>query len=248
MRTSRSAAAGERPDRDRERPGPRRPRRPTTRGSRCPWALAGLRRAVGVLHGSATYGTGLARFVVIPLPPGPAGDVLDAMRLRTKVEDVPGGQLAVLDSGVVTAGDRRRRLGERSYLRGRSRDAATVVRRRRRTCWPAPGRWVTVTAGNGAVILTRGLTKRYGRRARRSTTSTSRCAPATGTGSSARTGPARRRRCGCCSVSSTRPAGAIEVLGRPVPRQLRAGAAAGRRARRGARRVSAPVRPRRTSR
>ena len=83
---------------------------------RFPWALAGLRRAVGVLHGSATYGTGLARFVVIPLPPGAAGDVLDAMRLRTKVEEVPAGQLAVIDSGIVTAGVAVGGYGERSYL------------------------------------------------------------------------------------------------------------------------------------
>jgi hypothetical protein len=69
-----------------------------------PWALAGRRRAVGVQHGTATYGTGLARFVVIPLPPGTEDDVLDAMRLRTKIEDVPAGQLAVIDSGIVTAG------------------------------------------------------------------------------------------------------------------------------------------------
>jgi hypothetical protein len=78
-----------------------------------PWALAGRRRVAGVLHGTAAYGSGLARFVVIPLPLGPADDVLDAMRLRTKVEDVPGGQLAVIDSGIVTAGVA---VGDSSYL------------------------------------------------------------------------------------------------------------------------------------
>jgi hypothetical protein len=81
-----------------------------------PWALAGRRRAVGVLHGTATYGTGLARFVVIPLPPGAADDVLDAMRLRTKVEDVPAGQLAVIDSGIVTAGVAVSSAGQGTYL------------------------------------------------------------------------------------------------------------------------------------
>jgi hypothetical protein len=81
-----------------------------------PWALAGRRRAVGVLHGTATYGTGLARFVVIPLPPGAADDVLDAMRLRTKVEDVRAGQLAVIDSGIVTAGVAVSGYGQGSWL------------------------------------------------------------------------------------------------------------------------------------
>jgi hypothetical protein len=81
-----------------------------------PWALAGRRRAVGVLHGTATYGAGLARFVVIPLPPGTADDVLDAMRLRTKVEDVPAGQLAVIDSGILTAGVAVSSAGQGSWL------------------------------------------------------------------------------------------------------------------------------------
>jgi hypothetical protein len=81
-----------------------------------PWALAGRRRAVGVLNGTATYGTGLARFVVIPLPAGTADDVLDAMRLRTKVEDVPGGQLAVIDTGMVTAGVAVSRSEQGSFL------------------------------------------------------------------------------------------------------------------------------------
>jgi hypothetical protein len=81
-----------------------------------PWALAGRRRVVGVLHGTATYGSGLARFVVIPLPPGAADDVLDAMRLRTKVQDVPAGQLAVIDAGIVTAGVAVAGSGQGSYL------------------------------------------------------------------------------------------------------------------------------------
>jgi hypothetical protein len=81
-----------------------------------PWALAGRRRAVGVLRGTATYGTGLARFVVIPLPPGAAGDVLDAMRLRTKVEEVPAGEVAVIDAGIVTAGVAVGSGGQGTYL------------------------------------------------------------------------------------------------------------------------------------
>jgi hypothetical protein len=68
-----------------------------------PQRLAGQPRTPGVLRGTATYGQGLARFVVVPLPPGPASDVLDAARLRAPVEDVTGGQLVTLDTGVVTA-------------------------------------------------------------------------------------------------------------------------------------------------
>ena len=81
-----------------------------------PASLAGRPRGAGVLGGTATYGTGLARFVVVPLPPGPAGDVLDAVRLRTKVEDVPAGRLAVLDSGIVTAAVAVSDAGQGSYL------------------------------------------------------------------------------------------------------------------------------------
>jgi hypothetical protein len=66
--------------------------------------------------GTATYGSGLARFIVVPLPPGPAGDVLDAVRLRTSVDDVPGGRLAVLASGIVTAAVAVRDGGQGSYL------------------------------------------------------------------------------------------------------------------------------------
>jgi hypothetical protein len=70
---------------------------------RLPPSLAGRQRTPGVVRGTATYGRGLARFVVIPLPPDAAGDVLDAAQLRAPVEEVPGGRLVVLDAGVVTA-------------------------------------------------------------------------------------------------------------------------------------------------
>ncbi len=93
------------------------------RGS-LPGALAGRDRVAGVLAspsgeeggGTATYGSGLARFVVVPLPSGPADDVLEAVRLRTSVDDVPGGRLAVLTSGVVTAAVAVRGDGQGSYL------------------------------------------------------------------------------------------------------------------------------------
>lgn len=70
---------------------------------RLPSSLAGRPRTPGVVRGTATYGSGLARFVVVPLPPDAAGDVLEAAQLRAPVEDVPGGRLVVLDAGVVTA-------------------------------------------------------------------------------------------------------------------------------------------------
>ncbi len=81
-----------------------------------PRTLAGLPRAAGVLGGTATFGTGLARVVVVPLPPGTAGDVLDAIRLRTKVQDVPAGRLGVIDSGIVTAAVAVSGSGQGSYL------------------------------------------------------------------------------------------------------------------------------------
>ena len=90
---------------------------------RLPGSLAGRDRVAGVLaasseggQGTATYGSGLARFVVVPLPPGTADDVLDAVRLRTTVDDVPGGRLGVLASGIVTAAVAVREGGQGSYL------------------------------------------------------------------------------------------------------------------------------------
>jgi hypothetical protein len=68
-----------------------------------PDQLAGEPRTPGIVHGTATFGRGLTRFVVIPLPPGPAYDVLRAAKVRAPVEDVGGAELVVLDAGVVTA-------------------------------------------------------------------------------------------------------------------------------------------------
>ncbi len=81
-----------------------------------PRTVAGQPRVRGVLGGTATYGTGFARFVVVPLPPDPADDVLDAVRLRTKIEDVPAGQVAVLASGVVSAAVAVSSSGQGAYL------------------------------------------------------------------------------------------------------------------------------------
>ena len=81
-----------------------------------PPSVAGEPRTPGVLRGTATYGRGFARFVVVPLPGGPAGDILDAARLRTKVQDVTGGQVAVLASGVVTAAIAVSSAGQGAFL------------------------------------------------------------------------------------------------------------------------------------
>ena len=187
---------------------------------RFPWALAGLRRAVGVLHGSATYGTGLARFVVIPLPPGAADDVLDAMRLRTKVEEVPAGQLAVIDSGIVTAGVAGRRLRGAQLPAGRSRHPRPADRRGEGPAGRRRDGGATVTAGNGPVILTRGLTKRY----RRVTAVDDvdlevRAGDRYGFLGPNGSGKTTTVRMLLGLVYAT--SGSIEVLGRPVPRELR---------------------------
>lgn len=83
---------------------------------RLPSVLAGEPRTPGVVRGTATYGQGLARFVVVPLPPDPAEDVLDAARLRAPVKQVPGGRLVVLDAGIVTAAVAVSDVGGRDYL------------------------------------------------------------------------------------------------------------------------------------
>src|SRR4051812_17898912 len=81
-----------------------------------PRTVAGQARVRGVLGGTATYGAGFARFVVVPLPPDPAGDVLDAVRLRTKIENVPAGQVAVVASGVVSAAIAVSSSGQGAFL------------------------------------------------------------------------------------------------------------------------------------
>jgi hypothetical protein len=81
-----------------------------------PAALAGQPRTPGVVRGTATYGRGLARFVVIPLPSDVGSDVLDAARLRGPLTDVPGGQVVVLDGGIVTAAVSAGEDGQLYYL------------------------------------------------------------------------------------------------------------------------------------
>lgn len=81
-----------------------------------PSVLSGEPRTPGVVRGTAMYGRGLARFVVVPLPPGPADDVLDAARLRAPLKQVPGGRLVVLEAGIVTAAVAVSDVGGRDYL------------------------------------------------------------------------------------------------------------------------------------
>jgi MucB/RseB N-terminal domain len=88
---------------------------------RAPWRLpdrlAGLPVTRSVLEGSATYGRGLVRFSVLPLPLRTADAVLDSARSAGAAElDVPGGSGAQVSSTlldvVVAEGDD----GEHSYL------------------------------------------------------------------------------------------------------------------------------------
>jgi hypothetical protein len=81
-----------------------------------PSSLADQPRTPGVVRGTATYGRGLARFVVIPLPPDVGDDVLAAARLRAPVKNVPGGQVVVLDAGIVTAAVAAPDAGRLDYL------------------------------------------------------------------------------------------------------------------------------------
>ena len=85
------------------------------------------------------------------------------------------------------------------------------------------------------VIETTGLRKEFrdpaGRRGWRCRTSTWRCPPAACTASWARTGPARRRRSGCCSGWPGPPRGSMRLFGQPVPVAAAAGDRPGRRGR-----------------
>jgi hypothetical protein len=74
---------------------------------RRPWPfpdrLAGLDRTQSVQQGTATYGTGLARFVVVPLPHRIGHDVQNAaVDKGATALDVTGGEAVLLRSGVLT--------------------------------------------------------------------------------------------------------------------------------------------------
>ncbi len=68
-----------------------------------PTSLAGARATRALAGGTATYGEGLARFVVLPLPIGPGRDILDAARGLAPRRNLPGGEIAAVRSGVLSA-------------------------------------------------------------------------------------------------------------------------------------------------
>ncbi len=68
-----------------------------------PARLAGTGATRSLAGGTATYGEGLARFVVLPLPRGPARDILDAARGLAPRRNLPGGEIAAVRSGVLSA-------------------------------------------------------------------------------------------------------------------------------------------------
>ena len=80
-----------------------------------PARLAGSAVAPSVA-GAASYGRGLARFAVVPLPTGLAGDVLDGARGLAPPRTVPGGRLAVIRSGVLSAVAAVGDDGEHAYV------------------------------------------------------------------------------------------------------------------------------------
>lgn len=85
---------------------------------RLPDALAGLPASRTVLQGTATYGAGLVRFAVLPLPPDLAGDTLDAAVTAGAVAlDVAGGDAVLVTSTVLNA----------VVARGADRDHAYVL-------------------------------------------------------------------------------------------------------------------------
>ena len=162
--------------------GPPAPR--TWRGGRPVRAVRAARRSsaglprtadlVGSFGGTATYGRGLARFVVLPLPSRLGGPALDAATRggATPLELGTGGAAVLVATPLLDAV-----VARTSPTRRRRRPAAGPVvpgRRHRRRADPAPGRArpgcrptgvpVTGTAAAGTpVIRTEALTKRFGR-------------------------------------------------------------------------------------
>ncbi len=67
-----------------------------------PQQLAGLTASEQILGGTATYGSGLVRLVVVPLPRRLAGEVLDATRTGGGTPlTLPGGEAYLVSSGLV---------------------------------------------------------------------------------------------------------------------------------------------------
>ncbi len=87
-----------------------------------PWAmparLAGLPASGPLVDGTSTYGTGLTRVAVLPLPPRTAGDVMrNVESAGSAVEKVDGGRVARVGSSLLNA----------AVVRGNDRAHAFVV-------------------------------------------------------------------------------------------------------------------------
>jgi hypothetical protein len=82
-----------------------------------PYQLAGLTTAKQIVGGTATYGSGLVKVVVVPLPRRLAGEVLDATRTGGGTSlDLPGGEALLVSSGVVELAVLRTDDQQRAYL------------------------------------------------------------------------------------------------------------------------------------
>ncbi len=83
-----------------------------------PETLAGLPASRSTLGGTATYGAGLVRFALLPLPPRLAGDIFDAAVTAGAVDLEPAdGQAVVVTSTVLNA----------VVVRGRDREHVYVI-------------------------------------------------------------------------------------------------------------------------
>jgi hypothetical protein len=84
---------------------------------RLPDTLAGLGGTRSLLQGTATYGAGLVRFVVLPLPPRAVTDVLANARSAGATDvPVPDGSAARVTSSLLNAVVARGIDGEHGYL------------------------------------------------------------------------------------------------------------------------------------
>jgi hypothetical protein len=84
---------------------------------RLPDSLAGVTSSAPIVGGTATYGTGLVRFVVLPLPGQLAGLVLDATRTGGGTDlKLTGGEALLISSGLVNVVVVRSDSGRRAFL------------------------------------------------------------------------------------------------------------------------------------
>lgn len=81
-----------------------------------PDQLADLPASEPVVGGAATYGTGLVRFVVLPLSPRLGARVVEATRSEGSALSLPGGEARLITSGPVTVVVARGADGEHAYL------------------------------------------------------------------------------------------------------------------------------------